>query len=85
MACGAPVVLTETAGIWNRFLLGNHYNCRLVPVGDVAGATSAICDLIENPEGSRELTRVVFEVVRDHWDIRQFANRVYRLCERSVA
>ena len=84
MACGAPVVLTETAGIWNRSLLRNHYNCRLVPVGDVADATSAICNLIENTEGSRELTRAASETVRDHWDIRQFANRVYQLCERSV-
>jgi len=84
MACGAPVVLTQTAGIWNRSLLRNHYNCRLVPVGDVAGATTAIRDLIENPERSRDLTRAALETVRDHWDVRQFAKRVYQLCEQSV-
>ena len=80
MACGTPVVLTETAGIWNRNLLRDDYNCCLIRPGDVGHAKSKLSLLVENPDMSQALVDPALKTVRDHWDIRYFSKKVYELC-----
>jgi glycosyltransferase involved in cell wall biosynthesis len=42
MACGKVVIISDIQGIWDRDLIRNDENCRLVPPESIAGLQTAI-------------------------------------------
>ena len=84
MACGKPVILTNTEGLWNRDLMCGGYNCLLVPVGDAQAMVEAIRFVMGKCRERENIGRNALETVRRHWTIKQFAERVEHTCRKIV-
>ena len=85
MACGAPVVLTHTRGLWNPAVLRDGENLRLVKVGDSGDLSAAVRGILADPIAADRLAEAGRRSVLEHGDIRAFAAGIGRACERAVA
>lgn len=72
MACGAPVVLTRTAGLWERESLKDGENVMLVPPGDADAMAAAVNQVLEEPALAQRLGAAGLQ----HEGIGGFANRL---------
>jgi len=80
MACGKPVILTETRGLWETTALEHGRNVLLVPPGDPAAWINTIRKLNEDPEWRLGIGAAGRDYVVDNGRIGQFATRMERLC-----
>jgi glycosyltransferase involved in cell wall biosynthesis len=84
MACGAPVVLTETEGLWSREQMVEGQNVLLVPPGDSGRLAARVQELIGDSKMVVRLGRSGRETVEHSGRIELFAERIANLCERSA-
>ena len=84
MACGTPVVLTETAGLWSREVLVSGDNILLTRPGDAADLAEKTCRVLQDSDLRARLVRRGLETVQSHGDIRHFAARAAALIERCA-
>ncbi len=82
MACGTPVVLTETAGLWSRETLVSGDNLLLARPGDPADLAEKTRRILDDAELRARFVRRGLETVRSHSDIRLFAERTAELIGR---
>jgi len=82
MACGAPVVLTETRGLWNRAQLRDRDNVRLVPPADSTALAAAVRDTLARDTASQCAAGVRY--IAQHGNIAGFANGIAAACERAI-
>lgn len=82
MACGTPVVLTETAGLWSREALENGENILLAQPGDAADLATQVGRVLHDETLRSKLSRRAEETVRSHGDIRHFADRLGAVIEQ---
>jgi len=82
MACGTPVVLTETAGLWSRAVLESGRNLLLARPGDAADLAEKTRLVLNDGELRARLVRRGLETVQRHGDIRLFAERTAALIDR---
>ena len=70
MACGRPVVVSETAAIARGYGLEDGVNCRLVPPGDVGALEHAVSSLLADGYLAAALGLRARETVERHlsWD-----------------
>ncbi len=83
MACGTPVVLTDTRGLWNRSRLRDRENIRLVPPADSHALTAAVRDLLTTD--TTTMRAAGLETIRQHGNISGFAAGIAAACERAIA
>jgi len=84
MACGRPVVLTRTRGLWDENMLRDGGNVVLVPPGDSAALANAVCQLISIPERATEIGRQAREDVARDAGVEVFAERLERVCRVAL-
>jgi glycosyltransferase involved in cell wall biosynthesis len=84
MACGAPVVLTETEGLWSREQMAQDRNVLFVPPGDSSQLAARVQALITDSRTIKRLGRAGRETVEQSGNIELFADRVVRQCERAT-
>jgi glycosyltransferase involved in cell wall biosynthesis len=84
MACGAPVVLTRTRGLWDRERIRNGENVLLVPPGDSRALADAVNRVCDDCRLSDRLSEAGRAMVREHADIRNFADAVEAALQRAV-
>jgi glycosyltransferase involved in cell wall biosynthesis len=84
MACGAPVVLTETEGLWSREQMVDGKNVLLVPPGDAARLAARVQELIRDDAMMERLGRAGRETVEQWANIGQFSWRIAEACARIV-
>jgi glycosyltransferase involved in cell wall biosynthesis len=84
MACGKPVVLTRTRGLWSQAMMRDGENVVLVEPGDATGLRSAILDIAGDAKRYARIGAAARETACNEADITQFADRLERRCE-SVA
>lgn len=83
MACGAPVVLTATRGLWNPAALRNAENVRLVPPANPEQLARAVREILQ---GNAEALGVAGrEYVLAQGNIAAFARGIGAACERAIA
>lgn len=82
MACGRPVILTRTPGVWDREALIHKKNVYFVPPGDPVKLAQAIEEMRENNDLRERIARGGMQYVHDRCRIEQFAGRLEQLCER---
>ena len=85
MACGAPVVLTETEGLWSRAQIENGRNVLFVPPEDGTSLADRVRELIGSDDAIERFGRAGRETVEQSANIGHFASGVARACERMVA
>jgi glycosyltransferase involved in cell wall biosynthesis len=76
MACGRPVILTRTEGLWSEALMRDNENVVLVPSHDVDAMTAAIERVCSDPQLGERLGRAGRETVCRDWTMRHYAKRL---------
>jgi glycosyltransferase involved in cell wall biosynthesis len=76
MACQKPVILTRTAGLWDRNHLLHGHNIFLVDPGNVDQIMVCLQDLDDNGQKSFELGKNARRYVLEHARIEFFAERL---------
>jgi len=82
MACGAPVVLTETEGLWSREQMTEGRNVLFVPPHDAGALAARVRELIGDEAAMKRLGHAGRETVEQSGNIALFADRVARQCVR---
>lgn len=85
MACGCPVVLTETEGLWSREQIIDGENVILVPPGDAVKLAAAINELLADPSTSERLAEAGRQATVRYGNIDAFAARVAASCTQLSA
>lgn len=83
MACGTPVVLTETRGLWNPGALRDGENIRLVPPGDPQSLAASVRSLLSGNVDAQSAAGLAY--IAAHGTIAGFARGIGAACERAVA
>jgi glycosyltransferase involved in cell wall biosynthesis len=83
MACGAPVVLTQTKGLWNPGALREGKNVRLVRPGDAKDLAAAVRAILRG--NAPMLGAAGREYVLAEAAIAGFAHGIGAACERAIA
>lgn len=84
MACGAPVILTETEGLWSREQMVAGRNVLFVPPGDSTRLAEQVREIIGDPQRIAQLGLAGRETVEQSGNIERFAERVAAQCERAA-
>lgn len=84
MACGKPVILTCTEGIWSSSMMRDGANVKLIPPGDLHALISAIGDIWDDRETRENIGREARKTVCLEANIKDFAIRMEALCKRAV-
>jgi len=84
MACGRPVVLTETKGIWSRETVRDRETLLLTPPGDTGQLAQAIRCVMENKEFARNLGIASRDAVLRSATIQTFADRLLNICHLAL-
>jgi glycosyltransferase involved in cell wall biosynthesis len=84
MACGKPVILTRTAGLWSNRLLRDGENVLLVPPGDSEAMCGAIDRIFADSLLEARLGTAGREIVCRELTMRHYAERLEALIERTV-
>jgi glycosyltransferase involved in cell wall biosynthesis len=84
MACGKPVVLTDTRGLWSREMMRDGENVLLVPPGDADALVRTIQRLMEDSGERGRIGRRARETACAEGNIEGFALRLEELCRRAT-
>jgi glycosyltransferase involved in cell wall biosynthesis len=79
MACGKPVVLTKTTGLWSEEMMRDGENVSLVAPGDIESLHRAVSVLLTDQEYCQKLGETARRTVCDEADISLFASRLENL------
>ena len=83
MACGRPVILTRTRGLWDDRLDGGV--ARLVPPGDPAALAAAVRGVLADASHSIRLGEAARSWVEANAPVDGFAARLEEICKRAIA
>jgi glycosyltransferase involved in cell wall biosynthesis len=84
MACGAPVVLTRTRGLWAPEELRDGVNVVTVGVADPAALAEAVEGLLSSPERAAAIGAAGREYVLRAERVDALAARLEEICERAA-
>ncbi|MBO6782670.1 MAG: glycosyltransferase family 4 protein [Alphaproteobacteria bacterium] len=84
MACGKPVILTRTTGLWDSVHLRHMDNCLLVEPGDANGLRDAVARLDSDDALRRRIGANARAAVERHFSSDMFADRLRALVESLV-
>ncbi len=84
MACGKPVVLTRTTGLWSQEMMQDSQNVLLVPPGNLTALQQAVSSLLADPGKRQRLGESARRCVCDCGDISLFALRLEELAKQVV-
>lgn len=82
MACGTPVILTRTRGLWSSSMVRDGENALLVPPGDPVALAEAVGRLRTDAPLRARLVAEGLKTVRERADIRGYATRLEQVCQR---
>lgn len=82
MACGKPVVLTRTRGLWSQEMMRDGHNVLLVPPADLKTLYRVVSSLVAHPKKRECLGRNARQTVCGQAEISLFASRLETLAEK---
>jgi glycosyltransferase involved in cell wall biosynthesis len=82
MSCGLPTVVSDCGGI--PFVIRERDIAEIVPQRSIVDIRTAIQQLIDNPEIRKEMGENARSYVREHYSIKQIANRYHSLVEKTL-
>jgi glycosyltransferase involved in cell wall biosynthesis len=83
MACGRPLVVTDTLGL--REYLTDGETSILVPAGDPKALAAATGELLADPGGAAELGQAARRAVQERFTTRELAARLARVFDAALA
>jgi glycosyltransferase involved in cell wall biosynthesis len=85
MACGAPLVLSRVAGLWDSALAEDGALCRGAPGGDANALDAALGAVFADPAASVAMGARAAAHTRAHASIEAMAARLDRILRRQAA
>lgn len=85
MACGKPVVLTRTRGLWAPAAMRDGDNVVFTAPGDPDGLARAVEGLLRDPAARERIGRSARRTVEGQFTIDLFAARMDDLCRAALA
>jgi len=85
MACGTPVILTQTPGLWEQTNLHDRKNILFVRQGKPDDIVEAVKLLNRDRSLRQKLCRSGLNYVQQFGRIAQFADRVEALCDHALS
>jgi glycosyltransferase involved in cell wall biosynthesis len=85
MACGKTVILSDTAGLWDRENMKHGETCYLVEPGNPAAMRSAIQYLWSNPVEAARIGANARKLVMDKYSSHGFGSRLAEVIQRSLS
>jgi glycosyltransferase involved in cell wall biosynthesis len=82
MACGKPVILTQTMGLWSAAMMQNGENVLMVQPSDPVELSAAALKLYHDPKLRHYLGKNAHDSVLRHATIRHYSNRLEDVCIR---
>jgi len=82
MACGCPVILTDTEGLWSRTQMRAGENVVLIPPSDSAELAARVRQIIDDEAFAERLGRAGRETTERSGNIETFAAEMGRCCTR---
>ncbi len=83
MACGVPVILTDTEGLWSREMMVDQKNVLLCRAGDPEDLAAKVRRILEEPATAKRLGQEGRRTVCDAGNIRHFAARIEAFCRAT--
>ena len=84
MACGKPVILTRTDGLWSNVMMRDGVNGILTPPDNVVELASAIKSLWDDGMERHRIGSSARETAISQGSIDAFAARLGALCQRAI-
>jgi len=84
MACGKPVVLTQTEGLWSRTMMRKDENVVFVPPDNEKILLSTIKQLLKNSAQRKKIGICARKTACDEGNITEFSRRLEALCHRVL-
>lgn len=84
MACGKPVVLTRTDGLWSHTMMREDENVVFVPPGNEKALLKVIKQLVRNSEKRKKIGKYARKTACSEGNITVFAGRLETLCHRVL-
>ena len=84
MACGKPVVLTQTEGLWSHTMMRGDENVIFVPPGNEKALFNTINKLFINSEQRKKIGSSARQTACIEGNITAFAGRLEALCHRVL-
>ena len=84
MACGKPIILTQTDGLWSQEMMRDGENVMFVPADNISKLVSAIKDLKGNTKKQQDMGMHARRTAVQEGNIKNFARRLGQLCQRST-
>jgi glycosyltransferase involved in cell wall biosynthesis len=84
MACGRPVVLSRTRGLWAPEALSDGANVVLVEPGDPEALASAVRSVLADPAGANALGRAARTYVLRDANVETYAARLLDVCRTAA-
>ncbi len=85
MACGTPVILTRTQGLWDNRELQHGKNILFTEAGKVQEFADMAMMLSRDVEMQKKLSKAGREYIMQHGRIGQFADRLETVCRKVAA
>lgn len=85
MACGCPVILTKTRGLWSKEWLIDGQNILFVPPGDADTVAKMTKLLVENNELNERLSVNGRLLTTEKANIASFAREIERICASIIS
>jgi glycosyltransferase involved in cell wall biosynthesis len=83
-ACGRPVVLSKTRGLWDPDGLRDGENVLLVPPGDADALAAAVGRVLDDPELAGRMGRAARASVEVGASVEGYAARLLAVCRAAV-
>jgi glycosyltransferase involved in cell wall biosynthesis len=84
-ACGRPVVLTHTRGLWDTEGLRDGDNVLLVPPEDPDALVAAVERVLADPSAAAAMGRAARATVEASATVEGYAARLLQICESARA
>jgi glycosyltransferase involved in cell wall biosynthesis len=80
MACGIPVIMTNTSGIWDATKLHDGVNILLVSVGGTSQIITHIEKLLSDRKYSQTIAENGLQLTLNEWNMEQWTDVLERVC-----
>lgn len=85
MACGSPVIMSLTEGIWSKSKLKHGENVLFFSPGDFHELSSKTNMLLDDFETRMSISSKGLRLVKDNWTIEDFASGVEQVCKIALS
>jgi len=80
MACGIPVIMTRTSGIWDASKLRDGVNILLTSVGETSQITTHIEKLLSDQKYNQTIAENGRQLTLNEWNMEQWTDVLERVC-----